>query len=61
MPSNIAHTKIARTMTVLFSTMLIGAAVPAVSQAKTSHVAHHRLHPAAGKTDPYTRSVASVG
>ena len=58
--TNAAH-RITRTLTVLLSTMLVGVAVPAASQAKvTSHVQMRRVHPAAGHTSPYTRTVTPV-
>jgi hypothetical protein len=60
MPRKTSAKRITRTVTVLFSTMLLGAAVPAASLASANHAAHaHKLHVAAGKGDPYTRSVVA--
>jgi hypothetical protein len=61
MPAKTAVRKLARTVTVLCSTMLIGAALPAVSQAKTGHVGHVRAGSVAGHTSPYTRLFATTG
>jgi len=60
MPHKITAKRLTRTVTVLFSTLLVGAAVPAASLASVNHNAHaHKVHVAAGKGDPYTRSVVA--
>jgi hypothetical protein len=62
MPRKTTAKSLTRTVTVLFSTLLLGAAVPASSLASVHHSARaHKLHVAAGKGDPYTRSVVAAG